>query len=195
MYELFYKRIRPVFGGRAGVLMSDTDSFILLTPCSSSDEVCDKMSDVMDYSTYDSKHKLYNADRKNKVGYLKNEVPKDEIVKFVGVRSKTYCYSTRGGTFDKRAKGVKRAYQRHLTLADFEGVINKVAIKRLAQRSIMSRNHQLRIVHAVRTVFSSFDDKRYLLCARHSAPYGSWLADTCRRTGACFFCTHPDVIV
>ena len=195
MYDLFYNTIRPALDDKVGVLMTDTDSYVLLSECESSDEVCERISDVMDFSTYAPSHPLYDPSRKNKVGYLKNEVPNDEIVKFVGVRSKTYCFSTRGGAFDKRAKGLKRNYQKALRLEDFEEVINSVATKKMCQRTIMSRDHRLQIVHSYRTVFSSFDDKRYLLCPRHTTPYGSWMADDCERTGVCYFCENPSVIV
>lgn len=67
-----------------------------------------------DFSNYDEKHTLYDSSRKNAVGYLKNEVPKCEIQKFAGVRSKTYAFVTKANKLENRAKGVKKSYKKYL---------------------------------------------------------------------------------
>lgn len=50
-----------------------------------------KLRDIFDTSNYSVTHPLYNADRKNVTGYLKNETPEMNVVKFVGMRSKCYA--------------------------------------------------------------------------------------------------------
>ena len=195
MQSLFYKVIKPRFGGRASVLMSDTDSFILHLPCATPDEAVRKLRDVMDFSNYSPGHSLHNASRKNRLGLLKNEVPNDTITEFVGVKSKVYAIRTRSGDVQSRAKGVKKAYRAKLGFGRFLECIERPAAQRVAQVSIQAKDHINMIVHSDRVAFTSFDDKRYLLCNRHSVPYGSRFQRLHAHTGKCHFCEQPDLLV
>ena len=59
---------------------------------------------------------------------------------------------------------------------------------RVEQRNITSKDHRNRLVAANKIAFSSFDDKRYLLCNLHSCPYGSVLIDRFLREKECPVC-------
>jgi len=197
MQRLFYKVIRPRFGGRARLLMSDTDSFVLELPCADSSEAVARLSDCMDFSNYPTDHPLYDPTGKNVLGLLKNEVSHDEIAEFVGVKSKVYAFRTAGGRTESRAKGVKRAYKNRLPFETFRRCVRQVESQRVVQTSIQSRRHQNMLVQSDRVAFTSFDDKRYLLCAVHSVPYGSRLAEPSakkRKRTSCYFCRHPEAL-
>ena len=191
MYKTYYQNIKPKMekaGVRISVLMSDTDSWILHTQIPRSIGVVKILEDIMDFSNYESDHPFFNESRKNIVGFLKNEVPKDEIFQFVGVRSKTYALKTEKQDLQSRAKGVKKAFKRRLGFEDYEACINNITSREVTQYTIGSKTHQNQLIKSTRIAFSSFDDKRYLLCNRHSVPYGSDLIDQSRISGACVFC-------
>ena len=195
MQKMWYEEVKPSFGGRISTLMTDTDSWIMLTGEKGPDEMVAKLSHIMDFSNYSSDHPRYDQSRKNVVGFLKNELPHAPLVKFVGLRSKTYAIKTDDDRLETRAKGVKRATKKHLRYEDFARCLEEVCAKRVVQRSIQSVNHVNRLMESEKVAFSSFDDKRYLLCPIHSTPYGSILIKHQKRTGECYFCEHPDVLV
>ena len=194
MSDLYYNYVQPRFDYNCSVCLSDTDSWVLAAPCQSSDQVVSRLSDIMDFSNYEVTHPLYNSSRKNVVGFLKNEVPKDEIIKFVGLKSKTYAFMTKKQDLEAKAKGVKTCYKRKLSFDTYKACLDDICSKTITQVSIVSKNHQNMLVKSDRVAFSSFDDKRYLLCRYHTCPYGSHLIDLHKDTGKCFFCENSNVL-
>ena len=190
-----YEKVKPAFGGQVSTLMTDTDSWILVAPCSSPDKIVKRLKEVMDFSNYAQDHSLYSASRKNKVGYLKNEVSKDTISEFVGIRSKTYAFKTVRDDVDSRAKGVKKCYKKKIGFETYKKCIREINEVRVEQCMLTSKAHQNMLVKSEKTAFSSFDDKRYLLCAIHSVPYGSVLIRISMKENQCYFCKRPNILV
>lgn len=191
MQKLFYEKVKPALDNRCSVLMTDTDSWILSTPFKSSDDVVKRLKKHMDCSNYEMTHPLFDPSRKNQVGLLKNEVPKSQIVKFAGVRSKTYAYKTDADETDSRAKGVKTCYKNRLVFQTYADCVKGIKSVSIDQMSIQSKNHQNMLVRSYKIAFTSFEDKRYLTCPIHSVPYGSHLS----RLDFCVFCDDPNMFV
>lgn len=192
MQRLFYNKIRPAMGGRCTLLMTDTDSFILACPKNTPDDVVKAFSKNMDFSNYSVQHELFSDKKKSQVGLLKNEVPNDVITKFVGLRSKSYAFQTKSNKLNvKKCKGVVSKYLPKIDFADYVKCLKALNKVEVQQRSIQSKNHENRLMNINKVAFSSFDDKRYLLCAIHSVPYGSILIKKSKRLGQCYFCRYP----
>lgn len=184
MQELYYDTIQPAFGvGGCTVLMSDTDSFLLEVQADSVDEAVSKISSVMDFSNYPKEHHLYNAKRAKALGYLKNEVPNTFITHYVGLKSKTYMLLTKDGGKHVRAKGVKKSHQHNIRFEQMMGCIKNMKSHSVESHFIRSKDHVIRLMKGRQVAFSSFDDKRYLMCPIHSVPYGSVLIETFRKRG------------
>jgi hypothetical protein len=195
MQRLYYNEIRPRLEGKVQMLMTDTDSFLMVVEKSSPNDVVRIMSDLMDCSNYKPDHPLYDVSRKFQVGYLKNEVPHSAISKFVGLRSKTYIFTTVQEEIEARAKGVTQAAKRTITFDNYYECITDIRQFSVYQTSIQCKNHIARLVQGEKVAFSSFDDKRYLLCNVHSVPYGSALIEESQYLpNKCYFCTHPDLL-
>ena len=150
---------------------------------------------MVDTSNYPEGHELSSDRFKNLTGYLKNESPGAEIREVVGVRSKTYAIRTDVGT-DNKCKGVKRqVVTNDITMEDYRrcvGMGQDPAQVEVVQHTIQSRKHINRTLRQKKLAFSSFDDKRYLLCAIHSVPYGSLFIEWSRlRGGKCPMCEKP----
>ena len=195
MQSLMYKYIKPRFNGRISTLMSDTDSFVLYAPLPSPDHIVSRIKKKMDFSNYPSSSSLRDCSHPKRPGYLKNEVPNDTILKFAGVRSKTYAFVTKNNITESKAKGVKRCYKKKIPFQAYVNCLTAIEKTQIEQVGIISKNHQNMLVKQLKVAFSSFDDKRFLLCAIHSVPYGSYLIKTFRETGECYFCKNPDIYV
>ena len=206
MQSMYYNRIKPALNNACSVLMSDTDSFLIATEGSSVGEVYRRLSPLMDFSNYPPDHPLHSMERKNELGFIKNEVPGDEIVEFVGLKAKTYAFKTKGQAFHSRAKGVKKVYKKKIGFEQYLACLSDVRQERVKQVTIQSKKHQNMLIETDKVAFNSFDDKRFLTCAIHSVPYGSVFAPmgtpppaTAAAAAAageeCYFCRRPHLLV
>ena len=198
MQQLFYDYIKPAFNNDVGVIQSDTDSWILLTPEPNADEAVKKLEaygGIFDTSNYPDDHALRNDSKKNLTGYLKNEVPGKDILEVCAVRAKTYSIRTED-SLSNRCKGVKMSVRNTISIDDYRKCVSRqLAQHEITQHAIQSRSHQNLLVEQKRLAFSSFDDKRFLLCCgKHSVPYGSCLIQYCAATGKCYFCENPSIL-
>ena len=185
----YYKRIIPsLHYGEMAVVMSDTDSFLLVTNKSSPTRAMRDLAHLMDFSNLDLDHRLYDKSRCRVPGYFKNEIPNDTISEAVALKSKTYGIATVGGKTVNKAKGVTEAAKAHLHVPEYRRCLQGIAQVEVTQNSIRSSRHINQMLESRKVAFSSFDDKRYLLCPVHSVPYGSKLI----RRKECYFCEHPD---
>ena len=198
MQRMFYEEIKPAFGGRVSVLLSDTDSWVMKLPAPNTDLALTRVRHLMDFSNYPEGHPLRDDSVKNQTGYLKNECPGTEIREVIGVRAKTYAIRTQNDDVQRRCKGVKANTRDNIGLADYRKCVraDSLAEHSVTQHTIQSRKHQNMLMQQRKLAFSSFDDKRYLMpCGQHSVPYGSWLIDATKVDDACYFCDHPDIMV
>ncbi len=195
MQSIFYDEIKPAFASKGGctVLMSDTDSFLLETAMPSTDEAVEVLSNIMDTSNYDKEHRLYSGERAKVPGFMKNEVPKDEIELFVGLKSKTYAIKTASNGLEVKAKGIPERHKCKIPLQEMLNCLVMTKNFSVEYKALRSVNHINQLVKSSRVAFSSFDDKRYLLCQVHSVPYGSRLIAVSMNRGRCYLCSRqPD---
>ena len=193
MQELYYDTIQPAFGkDGCTVLMSDTDSFLLEVRAPSVDDAVSRIESVMDFSNYPKDHHLYDPSRAKALGYLKNEVPNSTITNYVGLKSKTYMLLTEDGGKQVRAKGVKKSRQASIKFEQMMECIESMKGHAVESHFIRSKDHVIRLIKGRQIAFSSFDDKRFLLCPMHSVPYGSWIAEESKCIDSaepyCHFC-------
>lgn len=188
MFKTYYLDMKNLLKCPMSVIFSDTDSVLLHTPIEDSDDVVKACEPIMDCSNYDSSHPLHDKSKEKVVGFLKNEEAKNKIEKFVGIRSKTYAYRKRSKKVESRAKGVGKASKRRLSFRNYEECIETICAQQVTQFRLGSKNHQIQLYKSKKVAFSSFDDKRYLLCPIHSVPYGSRLIQESERWGQCHFC-------
>lgn len=195
MQRNFYYTVKPAFGGRVGVSLTDTDSWVLIVPAENKDEVLDKLLPILDTSNYPSEHKYFNLERKNQLGYLKDELPGEDIREVVAVRSKCYGIRT-DNNMHAKCKGVKRQERDRIPFAVFkETVTGDTPVQHeVTQYTLQAKDHINRLLKQRKVAFSSFDDKRHLLCSKHSVPYGSRIIRLSEETGRCFFCADPSVL-
>ncbi len=195
MQKMYYKEVLPVLGfSNVATVMSDTDSFLLETTWPNETELMRTLRHVLDTANLPSDHELYSRERNKVPGFLKNEFPNASITEVVALRSKTYAIETDGGDTQTKAKGVTGpARRKQLPLAAFRKCLERMQTVQVKQRQLRSVKHINTLIESCKVACSSFDDKRYLLCARHSVPYGSYVIE--RDQGKpCRFCENPDML-
>jgi len=194
MQKLYYDHILPACNGsdNVSVVMSDTDSFLLsIRNCGDELSILQNLESVMDFSNFPKDHPLFDASKKKKPGFLKSELPDAVIREAVALRSKAYAIRATPLSSVKpihhiRCKGVAHGAQKKLSLELFKACIHEIKSQEVEQLSIRSRCHKNELVKSLKVCFSSFDDKRHLLCPKHSVPYGSYRLKK-KKTG-CFLC-------
>ena len=200
MQSLYYDEVQKVFGvGNTAILMSDTDSFLLKLRVNNELVAMEKLKKIMDFSNLRPQHPLFSNERKKTPGFLKNEVPNDVITEVVALKSKTYAYTTGKKETHARAKGVASAVKRKISMQAYKNCLEEMKDFSVVQFTINSKNHQNRLLKSVKVAFSSFDDKRFLLCPIHSVPYGSIYSLSGGGGGGggeerCYFCKNDRLI-
>ena len=109
MYSIHYDVVKSVYGEKADVCFSDTDSlcYFIETDDLYKDLKSDRFPNCFDFSDYPETHPLYSDGNKKKLGYFKDETNGIPISEFVGVRSKMYSMIY-GNDGKKTAKGIKK---------------------------------------------------------------------------------------
>ena len=196
MQSLFYSGIQPLFPSGVSMLVTDTDSFLIAVRAANSQAALRTMSPLMDFSNLPSDHKLFTEDRKFLTGFLKSETGEKEIQEVVGLRSKVYAFRLKndGGTLSK-CKGITKTAKKKMPFEAFKECLTSLTSQEASQYTIQSKRHVNKLLHVRKTAYSSFYDKRYLLCAVHSVPYGSKLIKWSHKRGRCFLCAHPDLLM
>ena len=196
MTKSFYDIFRPAYANKVSILMHDTDSFLMRVTSNTKCDNIQKIKHVLDFSKYDSNHRLYSLKNKNRLGYFKDEVKGNVITEVCALRSKVYSLQieeTHGNIrTENRAKGVRKGFSCKIPFSTFKNCVKTITDHRVSQYNILSRNHNVSTVKLNKLCFSSFCDKRSLaICGIHSYPYGSKLI----RKYSCFFCVRDKIIV
>jgi hypothetical protein len=168
MYEFHYDFIKPMYGDKAKLLFTDTDSLCYEIQ---SDDVYEDMlkhKDKFDFSDYTKEHKCYDVTNKKVIGKFKDEANGKIITEFIGLRPKLYSYIVEGEDHDhKRAKGIKKnVIENHITHENYRkalfGNTKDELIKNVKFNIIKSQNHVINSVSVDKIGLSCMDNKRYV---------------------------------
>ena len=89
------------------------------------------------------------------------------------------------------AKGVKKCVKDKMPFSAYLKCLKKMQQHEVLQNTLRSYEHVNKMITSRKVAFSSFDDKRFLLCPLHSVPFGSFLSQPEYRD-PCFFCKYPE---
>jgi len=165
MYTLHYKLFKKYYEDKLELIYTDTDSFVYAIQTDNfEEELSFVFKDIMDFSNFDVKHALYNEHNKKKVGYLKSEYGEKPVNEFVGLKSKLYSIMYDDDKNKSTAKGLQKSVlKKHVKHQHYCDVINKNNVYTTSMTRIQSKDHQLETVKLDKTIFTAFDDKRYIL--------------------------------
>lgn len=173
MYQFHYKHIVPLYGDRARLLFTDTDS--LCYDIQTDDVYADMSLNLSEYDTsdYPKGHPLYSPVNAKVIGKFKDETHGVAPLEFVGLRSKMYSLLLPDAKEKKTAKGVKRSFvAKCIRHADYRRCLFDKQTTTAVFHNIGSHAHTLHTTKYRKSALSPYDDKRYLLTASKSYAYG-----------------------
>jgi hypothetical protein len=195
MYGFHYERVKPLWGERAKLLFTDTDSLCywvktgdaygdmigsLLEEMDMSETAKEKACSFYGFLTDGEKRLVDENARANKkvLGKFKDETGGVPITEFVGLRAKCYSFVTEENHTESKAKGVnKHALKAYLTHQDYRDVLMKPVIcsKATTFHSFRSLEHVVSTVEITKQALNKYDDKRFILeDGIHSRAHGHY---------------------
>ncbi|CAB4011854.1 hypothetical protein AC249_AIPGENE9596, partial [Paramuricea clavata] len=121
MYDFHYNHIRKIYGSRAKLLFTDTDSLMYRLHTDDAYKDAANFSDKYDTSGYNKNSPFYDETNKKVIGKFKDEAGGIPIREFIGLRSKMYSYEKDDGGGGKTAKGVKKyVIKKFITHEDYK---------------------------------------------------------------------------
>ena len=182
MYNFHYNVMKAIFGDRVHLLYTDTDSFIYgISSADVYEELRPHAIDYFDFSNYPENHMLKNSCNKKVPGKFKDESASKCITEFVGLRSKMYSFM-----FDDKkdvskaevrvAKGVQKSVIfNDLRFSTYLNCLWNDEVKEHNFKTIRSMKHSVATSTQSKITLCPFEDKRYLLDAINSIPYGHYV--------------------
>ena len=168
MYDFHYNYIKPKYGDKAKLLISDTDS--LMYEIETEDFYKDISEDVknrFDTSDYPENHPSGIPTGKNKkvLGMMKDEAAGKIIKEFVGLRAKLYSYKMYEGVEEiKKCKGIKKqVVKSSISHEDYKTCLRTGKEQLRKQNILRSYEHEVYTEEVNKVALSAQDDKRYIL--------------------------------
>ena len=183
MYDFHYNYIKPKYGEKAKLLMTDTDS--LVYDIETEDFYKDISLDVrekFDTSNYPKNHPsgIETGVNKKVIGKFKDETGGKIITEFVGLRAKLYSFKTDDGKETKKDKGIKKSVvENSIRFDDYKECLENKVNQMREMQVIRSYKHFVYTETVNKVALSADDDKR-IICkdGKHTLPYGHYLTKT-----------------
>ena len=167
MYDFHYNYIKPMYGDKASLLFTDTDS--LMYEIETEDFYKDISGDVknrFDTSDYPDNHPsgIPTGCNKKVLGMFKDEAVGKCIKEFVGLRAKLYSYKMFEGEESKKCKGIKkRVVEKSITHEDYKTCLFTGKEQLRKMNIIRSYEHEVYTEEVNRVALSAEDDKRCIM--------------------------------
>ena len=112
MYEFWYDYIKPMYGDKAKLCYTDTDSFVMhINTEDFYKDIANDVERLFDTSNYNKKDDRLLPIGKNKkvIGMFKDELGGKIMTEFCALRAKTYAYKLHDDIEHKKTKGTKKS--------------------------------------------------------------------------------------
>ena len=179
MYDFHYNYIKPKYGEKAKLLITDTDSFMY--EIQTEDFYKDISEDVknrFDTSDYPENHPsgIPTGINKKVLGMFKDEAAGKNIIEFIGLRSKLYSFLMEDGGENKKCKGIKKqVVESSITHEDYKTCLTTGKDQLRKQNILRSYNHEVFTEKVNKIALSAMDDKRYILSdGMHTLAWGHY---------------------
>ena len=109
MYKFWYDYVKPTYGEKSKLCYINTDSLIIYIKTDAIyKDIAEDVATRFDTSDYELDKPLSKIKNKKVIGLIKDDLGRKIMVKFVGLRAKTYSYLIDDGIEDKKAKDTKK---------------------------------------------------------------------------------------
>ena len=174
MYRFHHDYVKPKWGGKAALLFTDTDSLCYEIQMDDFyEDIKDDSSEWFDTSNYEKDHPLFSEKNKKQVGFMKDECGGNDIVKFVGLKAKSYAYEVdrlrddngewKYNVQKKKCKGIRKCIiKKEITIDDYRECLFSKQPQLRTMNTIRSRQHNVGSERINKTALSADDDKRII---------------------------------
>ena len=179
MYDFYYKTMKPKYGDKMKLVLTDTDSFIFGIETKDFYEDMKDMKNQFDTSAYPKDHELHSTVNEKVLGKFKDELCNKSfsaMSEVISLRSKVYAYKTDSGKCNKTLKGVNKIVkEKEIKFNDYENCLIKGKIVSKKQTSIRSFQCKNYTIEQTKKCLSPYDDKRYIKsCGVQTLAYGHY---------------------
>ena len=157
MYQFHYDYVLKTFYTK--FLFTDTDSLVYGIKNGSVYDQCFKNKYLFDFSGYPKSSGYHDSSNKKVLGKVKDELIRNKIVEFVGLKSKMYSLISFDGKEVNKAKGVNKKLRHNEQL---DVLSNKKTVRHKMKR-IQSKLHEIGTCEIKKFSLSCFDDKKHIL--------------------------------
>ena len=175
MYKFYYDTIEKYFPNNE-ILYSDTDSMVINIYREDFYSDLEKIKDYLDTSNYPKDHPLYSVDNKKVIGKFKDELNGKIMTKFIGIRSKVYCFEYLDDSvvkFKCLAKGVNKTTKKEFTFEDYDKCLSEKKVTHKAMFNLVHKKHKIYLNELIKIGISPYNDKRYICKdGNDNLPYG-----------------------
>ena len=163
MYDFHYNKIMKHFKREnIDLLMTDTDSLCYHIRNQDPFEYMKNNKELFDLSGYNKNNELYNETNKKVIGKFKDESPENQIIEFVGLRSKLYAYKTDDEADHKKCTGVKKCVVKNILFEQYKNTLLNRQILNVKQNVFRSFIHQVYTEEVEKVGLSYSDDKMHI---------------------------------
>ena len=167
MYDFHYNYIKPMYGDKAKLLFTDTDSLMYEIETENFyKDISGDVKDRFDTSDYPDNHPsgIPTGVNKKVLGMFKDEAMGKSIKEFVGLRAKLYSYKMFEGEESKKCKGIKkRVVEKSITHEDYKTCLLTGKEQLRKMNIIRSYEHEVYTEEVNKVALSAEDDKRYIM--------------------------------
>ena len=184
MYEFWYDYIKPMYGDKAKLCYTDTDSLVIHIKTEDFyKDIANDVERLFDTSNYNKKNNRPLPIGKNKkiIGMFKDELGGKIMTEFCALRAKTYAYKLDDDTEVKKAKETKKSViKRELMFENYkDSLFNDKIVLRSHQR-FRSDHDRVYTEDVNKIALSSNDDERIQTYDKITIyPYGTNIFKIC----------------
>ena len=199
MQSMWYDVLKPKYGNRIKLLLSDTDSFIYAAYTTDGYRDLYDLKDYVDLAGYckgTCLEQFHDSTNKKVPGKFSDEKPTEIISEVVALKPKMYSIATKVLKCNKlkssghkcsadcflghtsRAKGIPKAAKKRITHNQYKNVLANCTTTTATVNSIRSLKHNLYSVQIKKRALSAYDDKKYILKdGINMVSYGHYVLD------------------
>ena len=176
MGDFWYNVLKPKYGERIKLILSDTDSFIYGVYTNDAYEDMYQIRHLLDLSGYNENTplgKFYDSSNRKVPGKFSDEKPQEIIREVIALKPKMYSLLTKklickeqhtcnkscyeGGSIT--AKGITKTAQRGIFHKDYLDVLTEKTTTMTSNKTIKSIDHNMYLISIKKRGLSCFDDK------------------------------------
>lgn len=164
MYKFHYDVIKKLYGDRATLIATDTDSlkYHIKTEDFYADIKNNNLQDYFDFSGFDKTHSLYSVKNKKVPGKFADESNGKPIISFCGLRAKLYSELSENSNKNV-GKGIKRyLLKKDITHSDYKRCLFNSVTMSHKMNGFKSKLHEISSICQEKVSLCPYDDKRWI---------------------------------